>query len=187
MFKRWAVMGAIVALAGSSLAACSSDEGKKTVSDSVGTGPSVEWAQKVCAAVTSGSLRLQMPDTDPKNAKKSKQAIVVFLTDLSTQLGTLDSNLETIGKPPVATGEKSYTDAMANLKGSKEAVDKGLKTLKASKVSTIPQLKTALADVAVTIDKFSSYRGPAGDMVTNPDLKAVFAKTPACASVVAGK
>lgn len=192
MMRRLIATGALAVVAGCSLVGCSSDEtdppptGQSAKPAIVyGTGPEYTWATKMCSAVTSGGLKLVMPQLDA-DAKKSKQSIIDFLGDLSKQLKLLSTNLTELGAPPVTGTTSTYTKAISHLDRSRNSIDDASASLTKLKVTDSASLQASLVKVGKALSSFNSYQGPAGDLVANPALKAVFAKSQGCETVVSG-
>ncbi|MEO5874662.1 MAG: hypothetical protein ABIS86_24105, partial [Streptosporangiaceae bacterium] len=148
------------------------------------TGPEYTWATKVCTAVSTGGLKLTMPQLDPSDAAKSKKGIVDFLDDLSKQLKFLSTSLSGLGAPPVAGTKPTYNTALAHLARSRKSVEAASTKLAKATVTDSASLQASLAGVGKAMGGLGTYQGPTGDLTANPALKDVFAKSKGCEGVV---
>ncbi|MDT3400736.1 hypothetical protein RKE29_29755 [Streptomyces sp. B1866] len=167
---------ALVAAAGISMTACSSE--KKDP-------PEYAWADSVCETVVQPSSgKVQLPQVDPKKEpKESQQRVVAFLDGISAELLAQKTRLKQEGAPPVDGGQQSLDEALKNLDGTQAAVKDAADDMRNAKVTDEKSYFTAATGAGQAFAKFSTYKGLTDDLRKNPKLNTAFDKADACKSL----
>ncbi|MEV5825982.1 hypothetical protein AB0L25_10430 [Spirillospora sp. NPDC052242] len=170
---RRVIAGAV--LAGTAVlaaAGCGSEEKKEP--------PEIAWAGKLCD-ISARLPTMKVPELQAADAATSKKSLVQMLDDISQRMRTFETEMQELGAPPVTGGEQLYKDAMTNLMQTRSTVSTATLRLEKADVKNEKSLQKAVGQMGEVFGRFQTYQGPEQDFAKNAELKAAFAKAPACA------
>ncbi|MBE1531795.1 hypothetical protein [Actinomadura algeriensis] len=169
---RRVIAGAVLAgTAALAVAGCGSEEKKEP--------PEVAWAGKLCG-ISAQLPSMKVPELKAADALTSKKSLVQLMGDISKRMRTFESEMQKLGAPPVSGGEQLFKDAMTNLMQTRSTVSTASMRLEKTDVKNEKSLRKAVDQMGEAFGKFQTYQGPQQDFGKNAELKAAFAKAPAC-------
>lgn len=177
MIRRLIIGTVLVSVTAAGAAACGGDDGG---GDGGKPKAEVAWAGRVCDGVTASGTGLSFPKLDPKDEAKSAKAIAGFLNTMDKHLKTLETKVREAGAPPVEGGQATLDSALANLKGTQEAVQLASSRITKAKVTDAKSYKAALRDAGQAMQKVQTYQGPTKDLRANPALAKAFDQANSC-------
>ncbi|QFG23663.1 hypothetical protein [Actinomadura sp. WMMB 499] len=171
---RRVIAGAVLAgTAALAAAGCGAEEKKDP--------PEVAWAGKLCG-ISAKLPSMDVPRLQGADASASKKSLIELLDGVSSRMRTFESEMQKLGKPPVEGGDRLFKDAMTKLMQTRSTVTTASMRLEKADIENQKSLQKAVAQMGDAFGRFQQYQGPEQDFAKNAELKAAFAKAPACGS-----
>ena len=142
------------------------------------------WVDKVCTGVAAGSAKLaQPPAVDAADPKKTRDAMVGFLTKLSSALDDMAGGIRTAGVPPVPDGQSAVDKATGNLGDTQEKLAATKSRMEQANVTDDAGLRKAIAEADATMGQLADPEGPIKALKANPELNLAFGESATCRRV----
>ncbi|MEC3978412.1 hypothetical protein [Amycolatopsis sp. H20-H5] len=180
--RRLATTVAFASALGLALTGCGS---KGAADDGPHADPAaIAWVDKVCTGVQAGSAKLANPPAfDQADPQKARDAMVGFLTSISSALDDMAGGIKGAGLPPVPNGQVTVDKATGTLTETKAKVDATRTRMQAAKISDKEGLQQVIAEANTSMGQLSDPEGPIKDLKANPELNLAFAESPTCKRV----